>query len=181
MADVRLKISPPWITYINKIVTLFDGDPQIACNLDTQVPSITLSTNNPEKAVAIRRLLPTTVNFGNVDLEIEIDCGKPLPNIAFKTNKELFEAAFTGNPAFAECISPVDDGYWYADFTYVIFKNCVVQFFNDNLNDARGLISTLYQDIAAELFADAPSIRGGVGYCTDVERGALGKPLGEWP
>ena len=45
-------------------------------------------------------------------------------------------------------VSPVDDGYWFVDITYVIFKNCVVQFFNDNLNDAHGLISTLYQNIA---------------------------------
>ena len=63
--------------------------------------------------------------------------------------------------------------------TYVVFKNCVVQFFNDNLNDCHGLISTLYQDIAAEIFEDANL--NGVYYNTDVERGALGMPLGEWP
>jgi hypothetical protein len=64
------------------------------------------------------------------------------------------------------------------DFTYVIFKNCVVQFFNDNLNDAFGNVSTLYQDIAPAVFENTPI---GVHYCTDVERGNLGKPLGEWP
>ena len=26
MTDVRLKISPPWVTYINKLEALFDGD-----------------------------------------------------------------------------------------------------------------------------------------------------------
>ena len=62
---------------------------------------------------------------------------------------------------------------------YVVFKNCVVQFFNDNLNDAHGLISTLYQDIAADIL-DGPGTIG-VYYCTDVEHGALGMPLGEWP
>jgi len=60
----------------------------------------------------------------------------------------------------------------------VVFKNCVVQFFNDNLNDAHGVISTLYQNIAAEIFEDANL--PGVHYCTDVER-KLGKPLGDWP
>lgn len=33
MTDVRLKISPPWVTDINKIQALFDPDPQIACNV----------------------------------------------------------------------------------------------------------------------------------------------------
>ena len=88
-------------------------------------------------------------------------------------------------------VSPVDDGYWFVDITYVIFKNCVVQFFNDNLNDAHGVISTLYQDIAAELFADyLERSKRGVHFNTDVEDGVafkadvqkkLGKPLGEWP
>jgi hypothetical protein len=27
MADVRLKVSPPWVTFIHKVEALFDGDP----------------------------------------------------------------------------------------------------------------------------------------------------------
>ena len=80
--------------------------------------------------------------------------------------------------AYAYSITP-GDNVWFYGATYVVFKNCVVQFFNDNLNDCHGIISTLYQDIAAELFKDADLI--GVYYNTDVERGQLGMPLGEWP
>lgn len=188
--DVRLKISPPWITYINKVVALFDGDPQIACNVvwSGPQPSIVLSCNNGEKVTALKKLLPTEVPFGNVVLTVGVD--GPEANIAFKTAKELFETAFKGNPAFAYCKAPVEEGYWYADFTYVVFVNCVVQFFNDNLNDAHGIVSTLYQDIAAEIFKDADTLGRAVGYCTAVEHGTafkddvtkkLGKPLGEWP
>ena len=176
---VRLKMSPPWYTYINKLQALFDGDPLIAFNLDMSIPSVTLSTSNGDKAAALLQLLPSEVNFGNVTLKINVD--GPISNRAFVSNKELFETAFSRNPAFAYCVAPVEEGYWYADITYVVFKNCVVQFFNDNLNDCHGIISTLYQDIAAEIFADCPAFRGVVAYCTDVERGQLGKPLGEWP
>ena len=63
--------------------------------------------------------------------------------------------------------------------TKLVFKNCVVQFFNDNLNDAHGLISTLYQEIADDVLVNIDF--HGVYYCTDVEVGKLGKPLGEWP
>ena len=39
MADVRLKVSPPWVTFIHKVEALFDGDPQIACNVNWNAPN----------------------------------------------------------------------------------------------------------------------------------------------
>lgn len=179
MEKNRVKILPPWITFIHKIQALFDGDPQIACNVDYSGahPAIVLACNNGDKVAALQQILPTGVEYGEVILEITID-GTP-SNRSFTTKKELFEVAFDKNPAFAYCVTPTEAGYWFFDFCYVVFKNCVVQFFNDNLNDCHGVISTLYQDLAAEIFKDANL--PGVYYCTDVERGQLGMPLGEWP
>ena len=180
MTDIRLKISPPWITFINKMIALFDGDPQIACNVNfsSANPSITLATNNPDKAAALLKLLPEEKVFGNVTLRIGVDC-PTVSNLAFPDNKALFETAFSGNPAFAYAISPAKEGYVWVNFTYVVFKNCVVQFFNDNLNDPHGIVSTLYQEIASDIFDGNNFV--GVCYCTDIERGQLGEPLGEWP
>ena len=179
MSDVRLKLLSPWSIYIKKIEALFDGDQQIACNVDYSGsnPYIILACNNGDKVAALQQILPEEISFGNVALKVAVD-GIP-SNRAFKNKKELFEVAFEKNPAFTIAFSPVDDGYnWFA-MTYVIFKNCVVQFFADNLNDAHGVISTLYQDIASEILTgDGAS---GVYFCTDIERGNLGKPLGEWP
>ena len=179
MNDVRLKLAPPWITYINKLQAMFDGDPQIAFNVDWTAPSVTIACNNGEKNAALALLLPGEKTWGNVTLPIVID--GPMANKAFTSPTELFNTVFEKNPAFSMCVAPVEDGYFYIDFCYVIFKNCVVQFFNDNLNDAHGLLSTLYQDIAAEIFEDATYNLSSVHYCTDVEVGKLGKPLGEWP
>lgn len=180
MSDARLKISPPWITYINKLIALFDGDPEIAFNIISESgedPEAIIATNNGDKATALARLLPDEKKFGNVTLKIGIDAS--FSNRAFPTAKELFETVFSKNPAFAYCVVPADEGYWFLDFCYVVFKNCVVQFFNDNLDDCHGIISTLYQDIAEELFEEANFHN--VHYCTDIEHGNLGKPLGEWP
>lgn len=179
MSDVRLKISPPWITYINKLIALFDGDPEIAINANEsgEGPAVVIATNNGDKATALTKILPEEKIYGNVVLKIGID--GPFTNRAFKSAKELFETVFKKNPAFAYCVAPVEEGSWFFDFCYVVFKNCVVQFFNDNLDDCHGIISTLYQDIAAELFEEAGF--PGVHYCTDIEHGNLGMPLGEWP
>lgn len=179
MANIRLKISPPWITFINKLQALFDGDPQIACNVETssKSPSIVLACNNGDKVTALMQILPTEVTFGNIVLKVAVD-GVP-SNRAFKNKKELFEVAFEKNPAFAYAVAPVEEGVAWFDMVYVVFKNCVVQFFNDNLNDCHGIVSTLYQDIAEEVLT-GEGVRG-VYFNTDVEKGPLGKPLGEWP
>jgi len=179
MDNVRLKISPPWVTYIHEIEALFDGDPQIACNVNWSGPEpfIILACNNSDKVTALTQILPSEIYCGNVILKVMVD-GVP-SNRAFVSKKELFETAFEKNPAFAYAVSPVEDGYnWFA-MTYVVFKNCVVQFFNDNLNDCHGVVSTLYQDIAKDILT-GEAVQG-VYFNTDIEVGKLGKPLGEWP
>lgn len=175
MADVRLKILPPWTIMIRKFEALFDGDPQIACNCDfsSAHPTIVLACNNGDKVAALQQILPDEVAFGGVKLKVAVD-GTP-SNRAFKSKVELFDTAFKGNPAYAYSLCPVEEGYqWFAN-TYVVFKNCVVQFAADNLNDCHGVISTLYQDIAEDVLRC-----DGVFYNTDVERANLGKPVDQW-
>ena len=182
MTNARLKILPPWSVFVKKLEAMFDGDPQIAFNVNWSGnnPSATIATNNGEKAAGLKLLLPETKQFGNVSLKIAIDCDK-VPNIVFPTAKKLFETVFEGNPAFAEVITP--ENYWYIDFTYVVFANKVVQMECDNLLDPRGFINTLYQDIASEIFADRSyQNAGGIAFCTDIPREkALGDLLVEWP
>ena len=181
MNNIRLKILPPWVTVINKITVLFDGDPQIACNVDYsgKNPSITLACNNGDKVAALQQILPEEFDFGNVVLKVGID-GVPT-NRAFRNKKELFETAFEQNPVFAYAVSPMDDGYSWFSMVYVVFKKEVVQFYNDNLNDCHGIVSTLYQDIAEEILTGEGA--QGVYFNTAVDREAIGnicKSTEEW-
>lgn len=179
MNEPRLKILPPWTIVIRKLEALFDGDPQIAfnTNFSGEGPSVVLSCNNGDKVAALQKILPSEVGFGNVKLAVVVD-GIP-SNRAFTSKVELFDTAFKGNPAYAYSICPAEEGYQWIGTTYVVFKNCVVQFAADNLNDCHGIISTLYQNIADELLTGEAT--EGIFYNTDVERANLGKPLGEWP
>ncbi len=178
MSDVRFKISPPWVVITKKLEALFDGDPQIAFNVDYsgEAPTVVIACNNGDKVAALCQILPDEYEFGNVTLKVFID-GVP-SNRTFINKKELFEVAFEKNPAFVMAVSPADDGYAWFSMVYVIFQNCVVQIPADNLNDAFGLISTLYQDIATEVLTGEGT--KGVYFNTNVER-KLGFPLGEWP
>ena len=122
MNDVRLKLSPPWVTYVNKLQALFDGDPLIAFNINygaAEGPEVVLSTTNGDKAAALLKLLPTEKQFGNVTLKIIVD-SPTVSNLAFVTPKQLFDIAFDKNPAYAGAISPTEEGYWFFNITYII-------------------------------------------------------------
>lgn len=179
MKEPRLKILPPWTIAVRKLEALFDGDPMIAFNVNYSGvnPSVALACNDGDKVAALKMILPDEIGYGNVKLNVRVD-GIP-SNRVFKTKVELFDTAFKGNPAYAYSVCPVDEGYQWFNTTYVVFKNCVVQFGADNLNDCHGIISTLYQTIADELLTGGAT--DGVFFNTDVERANLGKPLGEWP
>ena len=179
MADIRLKILPPWTIVIKKLEALFDGDPQIAFNCDFSGthPTVVLACNNGDKVAALLQILPEEINFGNVSLKIAFDSVPS--NRVFTSKVELFDTAFKGNPAYAYSVCPAEEGYMWIGTTYVVFNNCVVQFAADNLNDCHGIISTLYETIATELLTGPATT--GVFYNTNVERAGLGKPLGQWP
>lgn len=177
----KLKLSPPWVTYVNKIYAMFKEDKEIKIVFDNDARQVKLYVGNSEKATALAILLPYEVTIGNSMLCITI-----IPNNRafnnekdFRSAQEIFETAFKDNPVLSFCYTV--EGLFSNSITYVVFKNEVVQFFNDNLNDIYGNISTLYQEIAKELFADAPRrYAAGTCYCTDVVNN-VGKPLGEWP
>ena len=74
-----------------------------------------------------------------------------------------FQAALGGNPVFA--FTQVSEGVFTIPLSYVVFKNRVVQFFADNLQDVNGNITTLYETIAKDVFGEIP----GICFCTDTK------------
>ena len=72
----------------------------------------------------------------------------------------MFITAFRGNPAYSFTDS-VD--LRTNRIIYIVFRNVVVQYYNDDLGDYYGQCSTLYQNIAADIFKPID----GVHYCTD--------------
>lgn len=179
MTDIRMKISPPWITYVNEVNCLFEHDPEVQLIYNNDEKTVELYVEDPTKAFAIDRLLPDEVEYGNIVLEVKVIPGNKASSEEIPenpTNDWLFNTAFKNSPVFA--YTKTISGLFSNDLTYVVFKNRVVQFFNDNLNDIHGLVSTLYQEIANDVFSDELN---GVCYCTDIEERVLGVPLGEWP
>ena len=153
-----LKLSSPWIRYYRELEAMFMEDPEVKVVYDEEANVVKLYVDSATKAYALDRLLPSEATFGMVKLKIDV-----IPANGVKTEcSDLFEAAFKGNGALSY-ITHVK-GIFANEMTYVVFVKEVVQYFNDDLGDANGVCSTLYQDIAKRLFTSTE----GVFFCTNT-------------
>ena len=164
----KLKLSPPWITYVRKIEALFGEDPDIKIEYDEPNLILKLFVENPTKADAIQQLLPTEKVFGNITLSVQvIPANKPQRKI------DIFQKAFEGNPVFSYAVSV--EGISSNDYNFVVFRHKICQFWNDQMNDINGNVSTLYEDVARDVFENTD----GVFFNTETPDN-LGKPAVDW-
>ena len=158
----KVSLSAPWTIYYREIEELFGSDPEIRVEYDEEKRIIKLYVENPEKAAALSELLPIAKTFGNVTVYTRIIPANGLQG----TRDSLFQAAFRDNPIYS--YTRVIDGILTNPISYVVFKNRVVQYFADNMHDINGNCSTLYQEIAKDVFGEDE----GICFCTDTEEKA---------
>ena len=166
---MAIKLSPPWVQKYHQLQAMFKLDSDI--NVILEDTDIKLYVEDPDKAAALEETLVTEYNFGNVVTHINIiPANKPSKySIAFTG----IGRALYGNKAVADY---VETDTVLGHYTYIIFKKEVVQYYTDDLGDAYGVRSTLYQDIAKEIFEPTACVF----FCTNVNDN-LKAPLGEWP
>lgn len=167
--EPKLKLSSPWVTFVHELEALFKEDPEVRVMYDEELCEVKLYVENAIKADALTQLLPEKKYFGNVELNITV-----VPSNDAETPVDLICRAFDGNPVLSH-VRTVDS--IIGSFNYVVFRNEVVQFFNDQLDDVCGNKSTLYQEIAKDVFGT----KDGLFFCTDTPGGLTDSPLGEWP
>lgn len=156
----NLNLSTPWAILYHEIDAMFKKDPGVRVSFNSNIPEIRLYVEDTEKADALLKLLPNKKQFGNVTVNIVV-----CPANAVEESKiALLEKAFKGNEAFSR-IQVVKEDFMTNPISYVLFKKEVVQYFTDDIGDAHGICSTLYQNIADELFGQSE----GIHYCTEVE------------
>lgn len=175
----KLQLVSPWINFYHEVNAFFKYDRNVTVIFDEEETEVKLYVNGNEKAEALSELLPDIRKFGNVTLRVSVILANDNPaSCPYKSRKSsssrrgygsdtetegLFFTAFSGNPAFSFADS-VD--LQTNKVIYVVFRNEVVQYYNDDLGDYHGQCSTLYQNIATDIFKPIE----GVHYCTDKPR-----------
>lgn len=172
----KLGLVSPWVDYYRKLEALFAEDPGIKVLLNNKHPEIKLLVEDSAKADALTQLLAPEITYGNVTVKVTVVSANPKLGAPEKIDK--IAKAFEGNAAVSGIYS-IDRVFTNA-VNFVVFNPKVVQYFNDDLSDAHGIRSTLYQELAKEVFGEDC----GVFFCTDVVETngkKVGMPLGEWP
>lgn len=174
----KVKLSSPWVNYYNEVRTMFKDDPYICVVYDDDECAVNLYVDHGAKAAALEMLMPTSKEFGNVTLHINVIPSNRALSFMKSTKKQLqadpddedqsfedlFNAAFQCNNVY-HCTHSVFGPYGI-HATYVIFNKIIAQYYDDNLGDYHGVRSTLYQEIAKDIFEEIP----GVFYCTEVDQ-----------
>ena len=163
----KLNLSPPWVVYYRKLSAFFKEDSEVRITYDEIEQEIKLYVDNAEKAVALENFLPNEQVFGNVILYVTI---VPANETTFDSVKAAYST--NSNDIVRICFNnkavvgiKVVDGIMTNRMTFVIFRKEVVQYFTDDIGDYHGIYSTLYQDLAKEIFGNID----GVFFCTDNE------------
>jgi len=153
----NLKLSPPWVTYVSELKALFGEDPDIRIEYRDDTYEVKLFVDGADKADALSELLPAQRVYGNVVFSTTV-----APANGLETGTAgLIEKAFKGNPALSDIMCVPTP---FGEMQYVMFRKKVVQYYNDELCDPHGNVSTLYEDIARDVFGDSD-----VFFCTDVK------------
>ena len=151
----NLKLSPPWNTFVNELKLLFAEDPDVTVKYEDGSDEVILYVEGAQKADALTQIMPDQRIYGNVVINVKVVPANK-PN-TFEPN--LFKLAFDGNPIVTRFISIPFPG---SAMNYLEFRKQVVQFYNDELSDPHGNKSTLYEDIAKDVFGDC-----NVFFCTN--------------
>lgn len=156
----KLKLSPPWSIFYDEISAMFKLDPEVKVVMDEDNKIVYVFVNNDEKSAAIREILEQERKFGRITLNVQVPPPDGAENYKFPNGVALYTAAFKNNPrlSYVQPKTSIFDTSFY-----VVFKNEVVQYFNDDISDINGNCSTLAEDIARDIFVgNLPN------FCTDL-------------
>ena len=157
--DKNVKLAPPWSIFFEELYAMFVNDPDVIVRdmgIEDDIYKIEMLVDSIDKAEALSILIPAEKKFGNITVKVNV----VPPNHKEMTHAELYRKAFRDNLAVDRVLDsalPTGD-----PMVYIEFSKEVVQFYADNLRDPEGFKSTLYQDIAKDIFEGKP----GVCYCT---------------
>ena len=138
-------IASPWAVYAGRVAALFAGDKDVKVTYDNDEPKVTLFVDGEDKADAILGLLPGSMQFGNVTLDVCV-----VPSNREPSEADLYRVAFAGNPVFMG----VAEGYGPAgDIAYALFAPEVVQLREDDISEYGGLTTLTVAELAESVLA----------------------------
>lgn len=155
---MAVNLSSPWMLYYRRVAQLFAEDPHVKVTFNNDTYELKLVVSGQRKAKAIAQILPKTRKFGNVEVQTRVLCEEDKDSDSARVLRDAFEDndAVSRIETFWDiCGDPIN---------YVVFEPWVVQYFSDNIGDLDGVTSTIYEEIAKDLFSETVK---GTFFCTE--------------
>lgn len=138
-----MQISSPWETYVKKLRAFFHADPEVEVGeiIDKgDYYQVRLAAASASKAFALTNTLARCVEFGNVALEVKVDC-EEVPDVVMST--------FEGNSLFTDVVQSEIPG---GEARYIVLEPGILQIFNDNISSHIGASTYIAETVAREIF-----------------------------
>lgn len=117
----------------------------VLTNTDLDNPVIKYYVNSKSRRAALGKYLPSSVAFGNITLINEV----------VEADGRISDEKSTFTDIFSnwESVSYIEKmSGWSPVLCWIVFKPTVVQYDNDNIQSPNGISTTLYEDLAREIF-----------------------------
>lgn len=157
----NVNLAAPWTIWCYELKAMFENDDEVEVKIEpieggNYVIKIFVEDNN--KADALFRILEKKKEFGNVVVTVEVIPANPVNEMS---PVDLFEIAFNDNPALQNVVEQETP---FGVFNYAVFNKEVVQYYNDDMSSLYGIKSTLYENIAKDIFDKNLALN----YCTAI-------------
>lgn len=158
--DTNPKISAPWITYAHKVNAVLSADPDITVDIgDADVSggflTIEIISTDYIKYLALQEILnqPEPISGVRIDLRFTYTGTDRDRRIS------MLKAALSGNRYFNSVLQTSDPRDETVKYTFALFNNEIVQYFNDDISDYYGCDNMVPEDLFREILKDDPEIR----------------------
>lgn len=155
--EAKTKFSSPWMLYYRRVEQLFAEDPHVEVTFNNDTYELKLVVSGQRKAKAIAQILPKSRKFGNIEVHTRVLCEEDKDSDSERVLRDAFEDndAVSRIESFTLCGDQIN---------YVVFEPWVVQYFSDNIGGIDGVTSTIYEEIAKDLFGETVK---GTFFCTE--------------
>ena len=151
----NFELCSPWMVFFHQVEAFFREDDQVHAELDNDNYKISIYVDDDDKANALSMIIPKQKVLGNIIVTIDIIPANGTINPNNVYDPDVFKRAFKDNTAIVDFVH-IDVKGLIMDF--IMCKPIVVQMKNDSLHDPKGIVSTLYEDLASEIFVEHPGI-----------------------
>lgn len=153
----------PWVVFHKGLFNLLNSDPDLAVedtirDCGNGLYESHISSYNYEKLTALKKILKTEIDMGNITVRVVFDYEAPSDTIT----AEDWKTAFDGNPLFKELVNvPITPD---SSVNYAIFAREILTYFVDDLTDIYGNRHIIVADLVKQLSNET----AGINVCTET-------------